>query len=214
MSDELRGFARYLHEAQEGMRESAALINQLTDERTRRVPESHFRKYLLNTVRQWVTRDGAPEIGYWLNVCDGLNREFYVYKDDEPDVILFTVPPPFTDVDIPTKLPEGFTMADRYNSLPHVVNRQGYVADQGDIGQFFELEEQIIHANAAKPGKEAMAKALSQLVTMYRYYNLPLEELLGKEGAAEISKHLDVNTITSNKKAEEGISDEPDAYEF
>lgn len=210
MSDQ-RSTAAYhdmVHEGLKVMDAAAAEINRMTEKRIRRVPEPHFRTALLNVVRAWVTKkEPAPEIGYWLNVADGLNNHLHVV--DAQDNILFTVPPPFVDIKLETKYDPKL----RNQSIWHAVSLQGVHHDNNDQRKFWEMETSLVNDNQATPADKSLAIALTQLTAMYQYYDLPLEELLGAEGAASVRPLLPEKGGATSP-SDTGISDEPDAYEF
>ena len=212
MSDVPRddAYQAFVKEGLKGMDDAAAEINRMTEARIRRVPETHFRKTLLGVVRAWVIKaEPAPEIGYWLNVADGLNNPFHVV--DENDNVLFTVPPPFVDIKIDTKYDPSL----RNKSIWQHVSLQGVHFDNNDQRKFWDMEHQLIQQAGAKPQDQTLAIALTQLTAMYQYYDLPLEELLGIEGAASVRPHLPQSGGTvAPSSSNSGISDDPDAYEY
>ena len=203
-------YVAFVKEGLKGMDEAAAEINRMTEARIRRVPEPHFRKTLLGVVRAWVTKaEPAPEIGYWLNVADGLNNSFHVV--DEHDNVLFTVPPPFVDIKLDTKYDPSL----RFKSIWQHVTLQGVHFDNNDQRKFWEMEQQLIAQAGAKPQDQTLATALTQLTEMYQYYNLPLEEILGAEGAASVRPLLPQSGGASQpSSSNSGISDDPDAYDY
>lgn len=202
-------YHEYVRESLESFSGAAAEINKMTGGRIRNVPEPYFRTKLLNIVRAWVTKaKPEPEIGLWLNVADGLHNHINVV--DEQGEILFTVPPPFVDIELNTT---DFKEA-RKNSIINAVNLQGLHADNGDRKKFWDMETELIEGNKAKPAEHSMAEAMTQLVKMYRYYDLPLVEILGEDGAAQIAPLLEKEAAASLPSADNGSDDDPDAFEY
>lgn len=178
-------FIGFLEQRLGNMHNAAIEINKMTAARIRRVPEPHFRTQLLPVVRSWVTKsEQALDIRYWLNVADGLNYPIHVVDAD--DNILFTVPPPFIDIPITTQYNPG----ERFSTVYQEVALQGIIADSGNPKEFWKMEREIGEKYQPRPEQEDMARAMSQLVGMYQYYDLPLEEILGEEGAKHIAPVL------------------------
>jgi hypothetical protein len=205
-------YQRYLQESLSSLDSAADEINRMTAARIRRVPEPYFAKHLLHVVRAWVTKaDPAPEIGHWLNVADGLHNPINVV--DANDNILFVVPPAFVDIQLNTTDHK----AARKKSMLHAINLQGVYADNTNLREFWGIEESLVQDNMAKPAEHSMAHALTQLVRMYHYYKLPLVEILGEEGAAQLAPLLEAEsgvakqTTTDNGNDDD---DEPGAFEY
>ena len=202
-------YQNYIRESLLSFSGAAEEINKMTEGRIRSIPEPYFRTKLLDIVRAWVTKaKPEPEIGLWLNVADGLHNHLHVVNEQKE--ILFTVPPAFVDINLNTT---DFREA-RKNSIINAVNLQGLHADNGDSKKFWSMEDELIDANAAKPAEHSMASAMTQLVKMYRYYGLPLEEILGKDGAAQIAPLLEQEAAKSLTSADNGSDDDPDAFEY
>lgn len=202
-------YQAYIHESLASFAGAAEEINRMTAKRIRQVPELYFRTKLLAIVRAWVTKaQPEPDIRGWLNVADGLHNPIEVVNDQKE--ILFVVPPAFVDIQMNTT---DHRLA-RKQSIIHAVNIQGVYADNGDRRQFWDMETALLDDNQAKPAEHSMAAALTQLVKMYKYYNLPLVEILGEEGAAQIEPLLAKEEVKQTSLPSNGSDDDEDAFDY
>lgn len=157
---------------------AVATINELTAARIRDVREPYFQAVILPILRKRVRNEVCENLGVWLNVADGLNNPINVVDDDGK--LLFVCPPAFTDIHLSTKTPEG-----RFTTTHHVVQQQADMIANGDMRGIMAIEEGIFQAHRPTTRVEDYADAVMKLVDIYKFYSLPMEELLGEQ-AGEI----------------------------
>lgn len=207
--------AEYQKSLDKGLRSFQAAadeINLMSAKRIRKVPEHYFKANLLPLVRAWIVKDdnNPPEIGFWLNVADGLNNHIEIVDDKDQEKVLFLVPPPFCDIPMRTELPN----AKRLVTVHDLVLLQGDMHDNGDQRGFWDLERQIADVCSPRPEDAAKTRYLVMLVKIYDRYNLPLEELVGSladEIRAELKKGKTAsatNALASTGSTDDDVEEE------
>lgn len=192
-------FQKAVNEGMKNWSVAADEINRMTERRHRKIPEPYFKTHVLPFVRAWMINDpeNPPEIGYWLNIADGLNNEISV--TDENGEVLFKVPPPFCDIPMRTVPPETRRLVTVHN----LVAVQGDMYDNGDQRGFWEIERQLVDICSPRPLDEDKTRYLTMLIRIWDRYDLPLEEIVGGM-ADEIRAVLKSNNAaaTGSKKVE------------
>lgn len=153
---------------------AAAQINAGTAARIRNVREPYFQAVILPILRQRVRNEVCDTLGVWLNVADGLNNPMNVV--DDQGNLLFVCPPAFIDIHLNTKAPEG-----RFTTTHHVVQQQTDMIANGDMRGIMAIEDGLFEAHRPMTRVEDFADAVMKLVDIYKFYSLPMEELLGEQ---------------------------------
>lgn len=159
----------------EGFGAAVAAINQGSAARIRNVLEPYFQAVILPIVRQRVRGEVCENLGVWLNTADGLNNPMNIV--DAEGKLLFVCPPAFIDIHLSTKPPEG----RRFTTTHHVVQQQSDMIVNGDMRGVMAIENGIYEAHKPVSDQGDRANAILKLVDIYRFYKLPMEELLGPQ---------------------------------
>ena len=170
----------------EHMTEAAKEINGFVAQRKRVVPEGFFINMLLPIIRAHIRQEHPVELGYWLNVADGMHNTIDVHDDKDPAKILFTVPPAFNNLPDRDKKPET---GKRFGTIAQLVSAQADMLDNGDTRGSMAIDSELNAICAPRPEDDEKTKNLLLLVEIYERYELPLEELLGS-AADEIRQLL------------------------
>ncbi len=178
----------------EGFGSAAAAINQVSAARIRNVLEPYFQAVILPIVRKRVKGEVCDNLGVWLNTADGLNNPMNIV--DQDGKLLFVCPPAFIDIKLNTTPPEG----RRFTTTHHVVQQQSDMIVNGDMRGVMAIENGIYEAHKPTTDIHDRAGAILQLVNIYRYYKLPMEELLGPQ-ADEILALADKRPKTQGRLA-------------
>jgi hypothetical protein len=156
----------------EGFDGAVAAINKASADRIRNVREQYFRAVILPIVRKRVRNEVTEDLGIWLNTADGLNNPMNIVDDEGQ--LLFVCPPAFIDIHLNTKPPEG-----RFTTTHHIVQQQADKVANGDMRAVMAMEDGIYDAHKPKTHLDDRADAIMKLVDIYKFYQLPMEELLG-----------------------------------
>lgn len=191
--DVVAEFAAGEHKAHlDNLDDACSLINNYVEKQIRHIPEHYFVKVLLPLMRGWLRGDPV-EIGIWLNVADGLDRQIVVVDENKKE--MFRVPPPF--VGVPTRV---HVPGEKLVTLGTIVQHQKNLSDNGDKRAAMQIEHELVDICAPRPEDEEKARNILLLVSIYLRYDLPMEEVLGPK-AKEILK-----TITDSSTSEDGGS--------
>lgn len=185
---------------------AAAQILRMSEEMIRRVPEPYFEAKILPIVRNWV--QGLPtEVGEWMNVADGMEREIVVV--DAKNNELFRCPPPFIAI------PPRSEFGDRnQKSATAIVHAQGLMYDVGELRQAEQIEENLLELVVDRPDVALKTKAMDGFIAIYLRYKLPMQELLGQY-SEEILTARGVTTLAteaSKGKTDDSGEDETFTY--
>lgn len=176
MSDQQQANNIYQEMVQRGLeRFSGAVkdINDMTAQRIRHVVEPYFQSVILPILRARMRNEPTDQLGLWLNVADGLNNPMNIVDGDGN--ILFVCPPAFIDIHLNTSPPPG----RRFTTTHHVVQRQNDMLANGDLRQVMLMEEDIYDAHKPREHLSDRANAILQIVEIYKFYQLPMEEIFG-----------------------------------
>lgn len=184
-----------LKDSLKNLDQAAQDISDGTKANFRRVPEPYFVAHLLPILRKWIINDpkDPAEPGLWFNVADGLHHPIYVV-DAEQNVLFET---PLLFVQIPDRDP---LKNHRLNSVHQMVSVQGMMMDNSDHRAGWQMEQEIVQTLTPSPEVDEKTKNLILMVKIYQRYNLPLEEILGEEVAAEIRPSLAKEIASSKPK--------------
>lgn len=166
----------------ESMTSAADEINAMTKERIRNVPVAYFQANVLPIVRAWVKGDKTDMVGHWMNVADGINNPINIVN--EAGELVLTCPPPFVGTPSRDQAPTS-----RFTTAHQVVQQQADMLANGDTRGVMAIENSLIDIYKPRPEDHEKTVAILQLVAVYRYFGLPLEEVLGPN-AQEFMKNL------------------------
>lgn len=188
-----------------GMDEATNTINLLSQARIRDVREAYFSRVILPIVRKRVRGEDCPELGVWLNTADGLNNPMNIV--DTNGNRLFVCPPAFIDTPLNTAPPEG-----RFTTTHHLVLQQQDMVKNGDMRGVMAIEEGLYDVYKSAPKQLVRTDAILMLVEIYKFYELPMEELLGPS-FAELLKAIakQPKAVGAAPAIEEGNDAEPSA---
>lgn len=158
----------------EGFGSAVAAINKASAARIRNVNEPYFQAVILPIVRQRVKGEVCDNLGVWLNTADGLNNPMNIV--DVNGQLLFVCPPAFIDIKLSTTPPEG-----RFTTTHHIVQQQSDMITNGDMRGVMAIENGLYEAHRPVTDQHDRAQAILQLVNIYKFYGLPMEELLGPQ---------------------------------
>jgi hypothetical protein len=158
----------------EGFDSAVEAINRGSSARIRNVREKYFQAVILPIVRKRVRNEVCEDLGVWLNTADGLNNPMNIVNDSGE--LLFTCPPAFIDIRLNTKPPEG-----RITTTHHIVQQQSDMIVNGDMRGVMAIEEGIYEAHKPRTEIHDRTDAIMMLVDIYKFYQIPMEELLGPQ---------------------------------
>lgn len=158
----------------EGFDSAVAAINNGSASRIRNVREKYFQAVILPIVRKRVRNEVCEDLGVWLNTADGLNNPMNIVNDSGE--LLFVCPPAFIDIQLNTKPPEG-----RFTTTHHIVQQQTDMVVNGDMRGVMAIEDGIYEAHKPVTEMHNRADSIMQLVDIYKFYQIPMEELLGPQ---------------------------------
>jgi hypothetical protein len=158
----------------EGFDSAVAAINAGSSARIRNVREKYFQAVILPIVRKRVRNEVCEDLGVWLNTADGLNNPMNIVNDSGE--LLFVCPPAFIDIELKTTPPEG-----RFTTTHHIVQQQTDMIVNGDMRGVMAIEDGIYEAHKPQTEMHHRADAIMLLVDIYKFYQIPMEELLGPQ---------------------------------
>lgn len=188
----------------EGFDSAVSAINAGSSARIRKVREKYFQAVILPIVRKRVRNEVCEDLGVWLNTADGLNNPMNIVNDSGE--LLFVCPPAFIDIQLNTKPPEG-----RFTTTHHIVQQQTDMIVNGDMRGVMAIEDGIYEAHKPQTEMHHHAGAIMQLVDIYKFYQIPMEELLGPQAneiLALAAKRGTANAALPTPQQEEN-NDEP-----
>lgn len=158
----------------EGFDSAVDAINKGSSARIRNVREKYFQAVILPILRKRVRNEVCEDLGVWLNTADGLHNSMNVVNDSGE--LLFVCPPAFIDNQLNTKPPEG-----RFTTTHHIVQQQSDMIVNGDMRGVMAIEDGIYEAHKPNTEMHHRADAIMLLVEIYKFYQIPMEELLGPQ---------------------------------
>lgn len=184
----------------EGFDSAVEAINRGSSARIRNVREKYFQAVILPIVRKRVRNEVCEDLGVWLNTADGLNNPMNIVNDSGE--LLFVCPPAFIDITLNTKPPEG-----RFTTTHHIVQQQSDMIVNGDMRGVMAIEDGIYEAHKPRTEMHDRADAIMMLVDIYKFYQIPMEELLGPQA------HEILALTKSRKTGQEAASPSPQQEE-
>ncbi|MNQ02264.1 hypothetical protein D3C85_149330 [compost metagenome] len=188
----------------EGFDSAVEAINAGSTARIRNVREKYFQAVILPILRKRVRNEVCEDLGVWLNTADGLHNPMNIV--DDTGTLLFVCPPAFIDQQLNTKPPEG-----RFTTTHHVVQQQADMIANGDMRGIMAIEEGIYEAHKPQTEMHHRADAIMLLVDIYKFYQIPMEELLGPQAneILALANKRDSTKVALPTPHQEEIHDEP-----